>query len=100
MRFDQVPPGSLPWQQDWEEMIEAGQSLVFVPRPLIGSQDIELAARLSHELNAIGVTLQLYGTPHVKVAEVPVPQLTCPKSIAEIDRIVEERLVACKVGRI
>lgn len=100
--FNNVAAGPIPWQgQERTFDIREKQSLVAVPRPYITRADIMLASALGRQFHALAVTIQPAETLEIPLndGDAPVARLVAPDGLTELDRTIDTRLLACRVGR-
>ena len=91
-----VPAGPLPWTADGAAL-GPSELLVVVPRPRASVSDAPLALRLA---GTVARALTLVAAAETDAAAVDgVLGLVCPDRIEDLDRSVEGRLLACRVGR-
>ncbi len=101
VRFEGVAGGRLPWQPVSGALeIGPAQPLIVVARDLPSCAQWDLARELAREHDAVAATLEPHSAPRVKGARPKsVAQLVLPDRVSALDRAIETRLTASRVGR-
>lgn len=96
--FRGASAGLLPWQRGTAVVLEEGQPLLVLVRPLLGPADSELAAELAAAAGATAATLEAPDAAVISTGG-DIAQLVYPDRLQALDRQIERRLLSCRVGR-
>lgn len=101
VRIDGAGAGRLPWQPaDSAQELEPGQPMIVIPRELPGRSQWDLVRELARDHGAMPATLEPHSAPLPKGHRPKgVARLVLPDRVNAIDRTIESRLTASRVGR-